>query len=940
MNDTLRIRMVLPKITLSAGIAPKEGAIGTYLIRLNTAAPAGGLTVNFDTSGSTATLNADYKFGVGRHLTAVAANSFTIAAGQNRATLQVIASSDDVLDPSEAVSLTLVNGAGYLLASRAATFAPKIDVGVGDYIPISVISADFNGDDKLDLATANEYGNSVSVRLGDGLGGFSGMTGVSMGDYPTSVISADFNGDGKLDLAAVNANSDSVSVRLGDGSGGFSGTTSVLVGDYPWSGISADFNGDGKLDLAAANANDNTVSVRLGDGSGGFSGTTSVSVGDYPWSVISADFNGDGKLDLATANGNSDSISVRLGDGSGGFSGMTSVSVGDFPRSVISVDFNGDGNLDLAAANMNDNTVSVRLGDGSGGFSGTTHVSVNASPLSVISADFNGDDKLDLAIANGSAGSTVSVLLNTTVVPITTLIIADVAPPSNNPPTGRVTINDTTPEQNQTLTVSNTLADADSPNGLSTITYSWKTGITVLGTGNTYTVSAKDVGKPIAVTASYTDGLGNAESVSSLPTSAVTVAATAGFIINPVAVQNTGEDGTTANYSIALKTAPLAGQNVVLTFTSSNTSEGTVVTPTLIFTSNNYATLQTLTVRGVDDYLNDGVVPYQVTAEVSTIDIFYKDLIISPFSLTNIDDGLDVALDLYGDQSGSSKDVLNGGNGADKLHGKDMADNLSGGIGNDSLWGGYGDDNLFGNEGDDKLLGEQENDYLDGGAGNDTLDGGDGVDTMIGGTGNDTYYLGYDAVDKIDDQSSSTDIDTVIMPYLLTRYTLPKGIENGAIDAGTQASSLTGNTSNNSLTGNDGANTLIGAVGRDSLFGGNGNDILIGGTDNDMLTGGVGKDIFKLLDKTGVDKIVDFKPIDDSVQLENSVFTKIGGNGILNAGMFKTGKSAADSNDFLIYNPNDGKVYYDADGSGAGAAVQIALIGTNLALTNADFVVI
>ena len=72
--------------------------------------------------------------------------------------------------------------------------------------------------------------NTVSIRLGDGLGGFSGSTEVSVGSNPHSVAIGDFNGDGKQDLAVANANSDTVSIRLGDGLGGFSGSTEVSVG--------------------------------------------------------------------------------------------------------------------------------------------------------------------------------------------------------------------------------------------------------------------------------------------------------------------------------------------------------------------------------------------------------------------------------------------------------------------------------------------------------------------------------------------------------------------------------------------------------------------------------------------------------------------------------------------------------------------------------------
>ena len=87
------------------------------------------------------------------------------------------------------------------------------------------------------------------------------------------------------------------------------------------------------------------------------------------------------------------------------------------------------------------------------------------------------------------------------------------------PPTGSVTISGTA-TQAQQLTAANTLADA---NGLGTISYQWKrAGSAISGaTSSTYTLVQADVGSAITVTASYTDGLGKAESVTSSATSAV-----------------------------------------------------------------------------------------------------------------------------------------------------------------------------------------------------------------------------------------------------------------------------------------------------------------------------------------------------------------------------------------------------------------------------------
>jgi uncharacterized delta-60 repeat protein len=90
---------------------------------------------------------------------------------------------------------------------------------------------------------------------------------------------------------------------------------------------------------------------------------------------------------------------------------------------------------------------------------------------------------------------------------------------TNDDPTGTVTISGIV-EEDQILTASNTLADAD---GLGAITYQWqRDGADIIGATNTiYELTDADVGSTIMVVASYTDGQGTAESVTSAPTGAV-----------------------------------------------------------------------------------------------------------------------------------------------------------------------------------------------------------------------------------------------------------------------------------------------------------------------------------------------------------------------------------------------------------------------------------
>jgi Ca2+-binding RTX toxin-like protein len=91
---------------------------------------------------------------------------------------------------------------------------------------------------------------------------------------------------------------------------------------------------------------------------------------------------------------------------------------------------------------------------------------------------------------------------------------------------------------------------------------------------------------------------------------------------------------------------------------------------------------------------------------------------------------------------------------------------------------------------------------------------------------------------------------------------------------------------------------------------------------------------------TNVDKVIDFKPVDDTFGINNAVFTKVGSNGRLTADAFFKDKAAADAEDRVIYDPTTGNLFYDADGKGGAVAIKFAVLTNKAALTVADFVVI
>ena len=62
--------------------------------------------------------------------------------------------------------------------------------------------------------------------------------------------------------------------------------------------------------------------------------------------------------------------------------------------------------------------------------------------------------------------------------------------------------------------------------------------------------------------------------------------------------------------------------------------------------------------------------------------------------------------------------------------------------------------------------------------------------------------------------------------------------------------------------------------------------------------------------------------------------------GKLNKAFFKIGAKAGDGNDYVLYDRTKGILWYDADGSGKGAAVQIATLSKKLKMSALDFFVI
>ncbi len=244
---------------------------------------------------------------------------------------------------------------------------------------------------------------------------------IILGEVPNSIVTADFNGDGKADLAVTepcgtdtqcNTYHGSVAILLGKGDGTFHAAPSPAVDQYPGALAVGDFNGDGKPDIAVLTYVGATVVILLGKGDGTFTpAPLTPTVGGNPNSIAVGDLNGDGKLDLVVSSYNT--LSVLLGKGDGSFTAIAPPTVGSQPGGVFLVDLNRDGKLDLVLGNGTSPYVSILLGHGMGPSAHRLHRLRLPVPSTVM--DVNRDGKLDLVFSEGNAPgfaqTTISVLL-------------------------------------------------------------------------------------------------------------------------------------------------------------------------------------------------------------------------------------------------------------------------------------------------------------------------------------------------------------------------------------------------------------------------------------------------------------------------------------------------------------------------------------------------
>jgi Ca2+-binding RTX toxin-like protein len=336
----------------------------------------------------------------------------------------------------------------------------------------------------------------------------------------------------------------------------------------------------------------------------------------------------------------------------------------------------------------------------------------------------------------------------------------------------------------------------------------------------------------------------------------------------------------------------------------------------------------------------------------------------------------------------AASEILTGSQFDDRIEGFGGDDTIRGLRGNDVLDGGTGDDLLIGRTGNDvynvdsrsdrvvERFAEGDSDVVQSsvsyilarnienltlsdnravrGIGNDLdnlirsfsgdniLDGRGGADRMSGGQGSDTYIVDDVGDTIIEEDGQDIDIVRSSVSFALGGDLDPRNFATAYLErlvlVGTGDVDGIGSERNDRIRGNSGDNILYGLAGEDHLSGGGGNDSLYSGPGHDFLTGGPGQDGFYFMDPFphGQEWIVDFTPVSDTIYLDGTAFDVP--EGPLPDSMFVLGSQPQDADDRIMYNPENGHIYYDPNGNGGGDfPTTIAVVTPGTDVTASDF---
>lgn len=301
------------------------------------------------------------------------------------------------------------------------TFAAPIEFPT-DQGPAGIVIADFTGDGKPDVVTANYGASSISFLRHNGLtgnsAGFLPPVNFNAINHPEKIATGDVNGDGILDvvvgeLVGIGPLA-TLAVMINTGNGNFAapviydaapggrfGSTAVAL---------ADLDNDGDLDLIGGGDYENgsvdngAVTIRRNNGSGTFGSAEIILFDNFvpqPKKITTGFLNGDGFADIVVAvpSGRTiDGFVAVTTNGSGGFNTPIYYEASQQTFDVAVIDLDKDGQADVITVANSSAAVTVHKNLGSGSFPVLTRYQVASFSTAVESADVDKDGDIDIVV--------------------------------------------------------------------------------------------------------------------------------------------------------------------------------------------------------------------------------------------------------------------------------------------------------------------------------------------------------------------------------------------------------------------------------------------------------------------------------------------------------------------------------------------------------------
>ena len=467
-----------------------------------------------------------------------------------------------------------------------------------------------------------------------------------------------YSGLNALDVSVVNTDNDTAGITVSPTSGlttteaGGTTTFTVVLTSQPTAnvtiGLSSNNTAEGTVSASSLTftaANWNTAQTITITGVDDFVDDGNISYSIVTAAATSSDslYNGMNAADVSVSNTDNDTAGFTVTP----TSGLTTTEAGGTATFTIVLNSQptADVTIGISSSNTAEGTVSP---------SSVTFTAANWNTAQTITVtgvnDFVDDGDIGYSIITAAATSSDSTynglnpsdvtVTNTdndtvgfTVTPTSGLTTTEAGGTAtftivlNSQPTANVTVG---------LTSSNTAEGTVSPSSVTFTAANWNTAQTITITGVNDSVDDGDIGYSIVTAAATSsDLLYNGINPSDVAVTN-TDNDTAGITVTPTSGLTTTEAGGTTTFTIVLNSQPTA--NVTIGLSSSNTAEGTVSPSSVTFTAANWNTAQTITITGVNDFVDDGDIAYSiVTAAASSSDSLYNTMNASDVSVTNAD---------------------------------------------------------------------------------------------------------------------------------------------------------------------------------------------------------------------------------------------------------------------------------------------------------------